>query len=289
MVYQFHYYCWDNPSKLKSIQQYLDYRERFNAPVWVGETGEKDSAIYWGTTEYFEANNIGWSFWPWKKMETRNTPYSIKPPARWDGVTNYSRGGEKPSAQIAQKAFDELLADIRLENCVFFPDVVNSMMRRAPARIEAGNYGEEGPNKSYFVKNLDQHSKFYRPSEPVSVSVTAPNRWQSSQYITLDSSEWTSYTISSDAAREYQVVVRAKSAKGPTTVELTVGDKVRTVTLSDTGWKEIALGNVPLVAGENRLKWAVKSGAADLAWIDLSPADNGQRAASGAPSDFSTR
>ena len=143
-------------------------------------------------------------------------------------------------------------------------------------------------NKSYFVKNSDQHSKFYRLSEPVSVYLTGPRR-QSSQYITLDSTEWTSYTISSDTARDYQVTVRAKAAKGPTTVELTVGDKVRTVTLPDTGWNEITVGTLPLSPGENRLKWAVKSGSADLAWIEVSPADNGQRAAGGSSVNFSTR
>jgi endoglucanase len=58
LVYQFHYYCWDNPAALKSIARYLDYRKRFNAPVWVGETGERDNTIYWATTEYFEANNM---------------------------------------------------------------------------------------------------------------------------------------------------------------------------------------------------------------------------------------
>src|SRR4029077_12368301 len=151
LVYQFHYYCWANPTELKSIHKYLTERTRLGAPVWVGETGEKDDAIYWATTEYFEANNIGWSFWPWKKMATRNTPYSIKPPEHWDAVVAYSRGEEKPSREVAQKAFDELLENIRLENCQFFPDVVNSMMRRAPARIEAGNFGHEGLDKSYFV------------------------------------------------------------------------------------------------------------------------------------------
>lgn len=289
MVYQFHYYCWDTPSTLKSIQQYLDYRKRFNAPVWVGETGERDDAIYWATTEYFESHNIGWSFWPWKKMDARNAPYSIKPPAQWQAVTDYSRGGEKPSPEVAQKAFDQLLANIQLDNCVFFPDVVNSMMRRAPARIDAGNYGQEGPNKSYFVKNPAQHSKFYRRSDPVSISVTAAGRWQSSQYITLDSSEWTSYTISSEAAKTYQVIVRAKAANGPTTVELTIGGQVRTVTLSDTNWSEVSIGTVPLAPGTNRLKWEIKNGAADLAWIDLRPARVGQQAASGLPADFSTR
>jgi hypothetical protein len=286
MVYQFHYYCWDNPSTLKSIQQYLNYRERFNAPVWVGETGERDNSIYWATTEYFESHNIGWSFWPWKKMETRNTPYSIKAPTQWQAVSEYSRGGNKPSREVAQKAFDELLSNIRLENCVFFPDVVNSMMRRAPARIDAVNYGQEGPNKSYFVKNPGQHSKFYRLSEPVSISVTGSSRWQSSQYVSLDSTEWTSYTISSDAAKNYAVVIKAKAAGGPATVELSVGDNVRTVSLSDTNWKEITVGTAALSSGANHLKWAVKNGAADLEWIQLSPVENGKRAANQASTDF---
>ncbi len=283
MVYQFHYYCWDNPTTVKSIQPYLDYRTRFNAPLWVGETGERDDAIYWATTQYFESHNIGWSFWPWKKMDTRNTPYSIKVPAQWDAVIDYSRGGKKPPVEVAQSVFDELLKNIRLENCDYFPDVVNSMMRRVPARIEAENYGEEGLNKSYFVKNPDQHSRFYRKSDPVSVTYDGTNRRQSWQYITLGSSEWTSYTISSDAPRHCQVVAKAKSSSGPAVVEIRIADEVRTVTLDDKGWGEINIGSVALSPGSNQLKWTVKSGTADLDWIELTPPDGGQRAASGTP------
>jgi hypothetical protein len=283
MVYQFHYYCWDNPTTVKSIQSYLDYRAKFNAPVWVGETGERDNAIYWETTQYFESHNIGWSFWPWKKMDTRNTPYSIKAPAHWDAVTAYSRGGAKPSAELAQGAFDELLRNIRVENCVYFPDVVNAMMRRVPARIEAENFGENGQNKSYFVKNPDDHSKFYRLSDPVSVTSAGTNRWQSGQYITLGSSEWTSYTISSDAPHHYQLVAKAKASSGPAVVEIRVGDEVQTVTLSDKGWNEIKVGTVELSQGQNQLKWIVKSGVADLDWMEFNPPEAGQRAASGTP------
>ncbi len=154
LVYQFHYYCWDNPTHLNGINQYLDARKRLGAPVWAGETGEKDDTIYWGTTDYFEANNIGWSFWPWKKMEARNAPYSFKSPENWNAIRAYSRkaGAAKPSPEIAQKAFDELLQNIRLENCIFFPDVVNALFHRVPGKVEAENYGHEGLNHSYFVK-----------------------------------------------------------------------------------------------------------------------------------------
>ena len=150
VVYQFHYYCWANPTRLEDVRQYLDYRARFAVPLWAGETGEKDDTIYWGTTGFFEANNIGWSFWPWKKMETRNTPYSIKTPQDWKVMMAYSRntGGDKPTTEMARKALNELLQNIRLENCVFFPDVVNAIFRRVPGTVEAENYGHEGLNVS---------------------------------------------------------------------------------------------------------------------------------------------
>ncbi len=286
MVYQFHYYCWDNPDTLKSIRRYLDYRDKLNAPVWVGETGERDNAIYWATTEYFEASNIGWSFWPWKKMEARNAPYSVKAPAQWDAVVAYSHGQQKPSPEVAQRIFNELIANIQLQNCIFFPDVVNSMMRRAPARIEAENYGEEGLNKSFYVKNPDRHSRFYRLAEPVIVTSAGANRRQSDQYISLDSTEWTKYTVSSDVARDYHVVIRAKSGNTATTAEITIGGEAHSVTLSNQNWDEITLGTASLAEGSNQLKWTVKNGSADLDWIELRPIESGQRASTGISTDL---
>jgi endoglucanase len=80
VFYQFHYYCWDRPDNLNNIDKYIKKRNELGAPIWVGETGEKGNTIYWATSQYFATNNIGFSFWPWKKMDTQNTPYSIKKP-----------------------------------------------------------------------------------------------------------------------------------------------------------------------------------------------------------------
>jgi hypothetical protein len=279
MVYQFHYYCWDNPAVLKSIRRYLDYRTRFNAPVWVGETGEKDKTIYWATTEYFEANNIGWSFWPWKKMDTQNTPLSIKSPAQWSAITTYSRDGDKPSREVAQQAFDELLVNIRLENCVFYPEVVNAMFRRAPARIEGENFGQDGQNQSYFVDHPEQLSKYYRLTEPVAVTSRETPRRQSDQYVTLHAKEWTAYSIWSESVTNYRVAVKVK-ADMPAGAELIIGDQVRPVTIAQNTWNEIELGTVTLSQGTNHLKWLVTSGAADLDWLELSPAEKAKQSVS---------
>ncbi|PWU13191.1 MAG: glycoside hydrolase [Verrucomicrobia bacterium] len=280
LVYQFHYYCWDDPATLKDVQKYLDYRNRFNAPVWVGETGERDDALYWATTEYFEANNIGWSFWPWKKMDTQNTPYSIKPPASWNQVAAYSRNGHKPSPELSREALDQFLRNIRLENCVFFPDVVNSMLRLAPGRIQAENFGHDGAGKSYQVKDPARRSAFYRPSEPVPVSTSkTTGRRQSSQYITLSATEWTAYAITSRTPKSYDVSLRAKAGSASAEIQLTIGEHTRCITLSSKGWSDINIGTFALLQGPNRIKLEVKSGTADLDWLDVNPAKQSQQSA----------
>jgi alpha-L-rhamnosidase len=277
LVYQFHYYCWGNPPVLTSIQSYLDCRNRFNAPVWVGEIGEMDNTVCWATTEYLEANNIGWSFWPWKKMDTRNTPCSIKLPAQWAAVAAYSRGEAKPSREIARQAFDELLVNIRLENCDFFPDVVNAMLRRAPARIEGENYGQDGFNQSYFVQNTNRLSKFYRLSEPVAItSRETIIKKHTDQNITLKAEEWTAYSITSESTSDYQVTIRVRAVDAPAEAQLISGNQVRQVTITQNTWQEIKLDPIILAQGTDRLKWLVTRGVVDLDWIDLSPAGKNQ-------------
>ena len=267
LVYQFHFYCWDNPTHLNGINQYLDARKRLVAPLWAGETGEKDDAIYWGTTDYFEANNIGWSFWPWKKMETRNTPYSINTPKNWRAIMAYSRqeGADKPSPEAAQTAFDELLKNIRLENCVFYPDVVNALFRRVPGKVEAENYGHEGLNHSYFVKDSGQPAKYYRTSEPVPIELVD----NSGQAIRLGADEWTAYVINSPEARNYALAVRAKAVSAPAVFEISVNGSSQEITVTDKGWIELKLEPVRLVSGANQLKLTVKSGAAAFDWMSF--------------------
>lgn len=265
VVYQFHYYCWAQPTRLNDISQYLHYRDRFGAPVWVGETGESDDTIYWATTDYFETHNIGWSFWPWKKMDTENTPYSFKSPANWEAIITYSRnaGAEKPSPAVAQKVFDELLQNIRLKNCEFFPDVVNALFHRVPGKVEAENYGHDGLNNSYFVKTNTVHADYYRKSEPVPVERVE----NSGQAIRLNAGEWTAYAINSLEARSYTLTVRAKAESAPAVFEISVNGNRQEVAGDATGWFEFKLKPVTLAAGANQVKMAVTNGTVVFDWM----------------------
>jgi hypothetical protein len=269
LVYEFHYYCWDNPVVLNNIGKFLNYQTRFNAPIWAGETGERDNTVYWATTEYFEANNIGWCFWPWKKMDADNCPVSVRRPKQWNAVAAYSRGGPKPTSEVAQKALDELLTNIRLENCVFHSSVVNAMMRSVPGRIEAENFGHNGSGISYSVKNSARRSKYYRHDEPVTINAGESQRPRSNQYVTLEESEWTAYTIDSSARQNCEITVRARAVGSPAEAEVVIGGKSVPVKIGETTWSEIKLGSVQFNQGPNPLQWVVKQGTVDLDWIDV--------------------
>jgi hypothetical protein len=193
-------------------------------------------------------------------------------------VSAYSNGGPKPARDVAQAALDELLVNIRLENTVFFPDVVNALLRQAPVRVEGENFGREGRNKSYGVIDASRRSPHYRQSEPVMVQSQRTNRRQSEQYVILKATEWTAYTIASKTPKAYAITVKAKSSGATAEARLIVGDQVRSVTLSPNGWSEIKLEPVSLAQGTNRLQWMVKSGVVDLDWLELNPAENSQAA-----------
>ena len=262
-------------TSLKDISTFLDYRKKLNAPVWVGETGEKNNAIYWATMQYFEANNIGWSFWPWKKMDTANTPYSIEKPAGWDEIAAFSRGQAKPSKETAHKAFDELLQNVRIENCVYSAGVVNALFRRLPVKIEAENFGHDGLGKSYSVNDPSQKSPNYRKSEPVPIEVSeggeggGNRRRESHQSIRLAANEWSSYRVNSQDARPCSVVIRARPTTLPAAFTFTFNDQTEEIALSDSTWTEVKCKAVKAVADANRMELRVKSGTILFDWVDV--------------------
>ncbi|HPH32830.1 MAG TPA: cellulase family glycosylhydrolase [Chitinophagaceae bacterium] len=271
VFYQFHYYCWARPDLLGGIDKFIKKRAELNTPIWVGETGEKGNTIYWSTTQLFEANNIGFSFWPWKKMDTENTPYSIKKPANWDLIAEYSRGGTKPDPAICIRAFDELLENIKLTNCVYYQDVCNAILTRIPGKIEAENYGHTGYMQSYFVRDTTARSAYYRKTEPVKIALDSKDEKQfwSEQSVEVKKSEWLNYTFASEDGNKRKLTIRASAVNGPVLLELRMNKRKLKVMVSDTGFTEIDLGNVPVKQVGNTIRVLVKSGVVKIDWLKL--------------------
>ena len=100
MVYSFHQYLTYNDTA--SIQWVLDMRNQHNIPLWMGESGENSNVWYTDAIKLFESNNMGWSWWPWKRIETTVSPFSIKSNDNYESIINYWKGqGSKPDAADA--------------------------------------------------------------------------------------------------------------------------------------------------------------------------------------------
>ncbi len=128
MVLSFHKY-WDY-NKPENIQRIIDARNKYNVPVWLGETGENSNVWYTEEIRLLERNNIGWSMWPLKKMGANN-PLEIKSNLNFDAVKDYMNGrGSKPKESNVYSGLLELAVYAREENNIFHKDVIDAMFRQ---------------------------------------------------------------------------------------------------------------------------------------------------------------
>jgi aryl-phospho-beta-D-glucosidase BglC (GH1 family)/ribosomal protein L25 (general stress protein Ctc) len=272
LVYQFHYYCWGNPDHLNDISHYIKERERLNAPVWVGETGERNPAIYFATTQYFEKNNIGWAFWPWKKIDNRQVVYSVKAPDGYDKIIEYSRGGEKPSKEMAEQVFNQLLENIKVENCDFLEHITQAMLRQVPAKIYAVNYGHDGEGISYSVNDTAK-AQFYRTNEPVKTVLMPeePEQRRRNQEIAivLNEGENTSYTVFGADEFQATITIKAKANTANSVFKLTINDLTTEIQAADTTWNEFVFDNAQVKTGKNILKTEVTTGNISFLHFDV--------------------
>jgi endoglucanase len=60
LVYSFHKY-WTTPTK-QALQPFLDFRDRYNVPIWLGESGENSDDWIREFVAVLERNGVGWCF-----------------------------------------------------------------------------------------------------------------------------------------------------------------------------------------------------------------------------------
>ncbi|MFZ6022905.1 MAG: glycoside hydrolase family 5 protein [Bacteroidota bacterium] len=89
LVYSFHKYWTDTTQDV--IQEYVDFRERYQVPIYVGETGENDDRWILSFRKLLQKNNIGWHYWPYKKMESTSCVVSFPKPGTWDTLVTYTK------------------------------------------------------------------------------------------------------------------------------------------------------------------------------------------------------
>lgn len=89
LVYTFHKY-WTPPEQAQ-IQEYIDYRTQHNVPLWLGESGENTDEWIATFRTLLETHDIGWCFWPYKKMEATSCIRSFEKPPHWEEIVAYEK------------------------------------------------------------------------------------------------------------------------------------------------------------------------------------------------------
>jgi endoglucanase len=124
LAYTFHKYWM--ATEQKEIQDYVDFSNKYNVPIWLGESGENNDNWIDSFRKLLEKNNIGWCFWPYKKMDSTRGIVSFAITDEWKKITDYSESPRKnfeeirktkPSTSIVKKAFADLLENIKFKNC----------------------------------------------------------------------------------------------------------------------------------------------------------------------------
>ena len=136
VAYTFHKY-WTAPDE-SVIREYIAFRDRYDVPIWLGESGENTNDWISQFVKTLETNNIGWAFWPYKKMEKPSAVVSIVPSADWAKIVEFAklprgtahveeRLKARPDQETINRAFDEMLENIRVEKCRVNPGYLKAL------------------------------------------------------------------------------------------------------------------------------------------------------------------
>jgi len=135
-IYSYHKF-WATPTR-DAVQSYVDFGNRWNVPLLIGETGE--GSYEWN--EKFRLLNekfdIGWCFWPYKNLDSHTSVVSIREPAGWHLI---ARAGSTAAAtaldpplprEQALAILNAYLEDARFANVRVNKDYLVSLGLAAP-------------------------------------------------------------------------------------------------------------------------------------------------------------
>jgi endoglucanase len=276
MALSFHKY-W-NANDPASIADIVRLRDENQVPVWLGESGENSNTWFRDAIRLVEDRNIGWAFWPLKKIGF-NQPLEITPNPGWAPLVAYLTGkGPAPTPAEAEATLMRMAEhDVRFENNTVHPDVIDAMLRQphsdapvpfADHRIGAGpvvipavdyDLGRAG-----FASADARDASYESPGQRIwwNTGRTYRNdgvdiaREPDGAPVVVDfvTGEWLRYTLTAEAAGARTVALSAR-ATGPArlSIRLNGARPVEIALPAGSGWRTVSSPALPFAAGTNTL------------------------------------
>lgn len=296
---QFHKYWSINSTA--AIQWMLDLRNSKNVPIWCGESGENSNHWYADAIRLLETNDIGWSWWTWKKIGSANGMNMVKAPSGYKTLKKYwQEGGTKPSQDFATNTMFELADAYLLQNCTINKAVADALLRQphsaelkpfaennVPGTVYAADYDMGQNGVAYWdldgVEDNHINGEFtawnqgwaYR-ADGVDIETCSDTRSNGYSVGYTKPGEWMKYTINVEKEGAYTIMIRYASSNATTLLNFELDGVAITsdVKLSSTGgwytWKTGRATDVILTEGTHVLKVITKAGGANLSYYTFS-------------------
>ncbi|NMH29661.1 cellulase family glycosylhydrolase [Flavobacterium silvaticum] len=296
MALSFHKY-W-NYTNDGSLQTMLDYREKYQVPIWLGESGENSNQWFADAISLVEKHKIGWAWWPMKKIDNLAGFGNVKFTKGYQDLLDYWNGkGPKPDADVAYKSLMEVASNYRIENTKIQYDVIDAMFRQ-PHDKSAKPFKKHQIGKKVFASDYDfgGHNTAYSDTDFQNLWVDTQKReeWNSGHayrndgvdiYSSSDkdsngyyvgdikSGEWLRYTIPVKSKTNYSVSLRYSGAAGKVRIEDGKGNVAGTIELKATsGLNDWKTANVKNVKFENpgSVKLVFENDGNQFGWFEVS-------------------
>jgi len=318
IVYAFHKYWSDATSQ--DIKWITDFRTAQNRPIWCGEHGENSNHHFTKIVETFNANGIGFSWWPMKKFESFNCFASANFPAGYQDLLNYM-GGTNPSYN-STTGFNTCMAlaeSVKLANTTVNTEVLRSIFTQPGNRNTAPFTTNSIPGRIY-AANYDMGMNGYafsdRTYEDVRLTTGIYTNWNDGWVYRnnggdtekcsdalangysvgwFESSEWMNYTVNVANAGTYTIELRVANGGSPGTVQILNGNGTQilaTATVPATGgwgtWQTISCTGGFSTAGTQTIRVLNTANSYNLASINFVYVNAAIPATSVAPSYVNT-
>lgn len=295
MVLSFHKY-W-NYNTEASIKQITGYSKKYNVPIWLGETGENSNVWFTNAVQLAERNNIGWAWWPLKKLGLNN-PLQIPMNQGYQDILAYWKDGKnKPDTLQAAKSLLQLAAETNNKNNNVRYDVIDALIRqphtnvtlpfkqhiiKESAVLTAVDYDLGKNGYAYFDTDTANHrvstgkdsdgntgGKYRNDAVDIKETEQASGQF----YVTdMMKGEWLQYTIQILQTGNYNIGLNISSPGNAGVIKLMINDNeigqaAIPVLKSTEGWENIIFAKVPLTQGQQKIRIIMEKGRCNFSSI----------------------
>ena len=138
IMYTCHRY--GGPATAEAIKDYIEFRDKTGLPMYMGEIGHNSDEWQAQFVQVMKDNNIGYTFWPYKKVDN-SCMMGFGRPEGWDStVVKYSETSRnsykewreaRPNQQQARRLLMQYAENAKFENCKPQEGYIKSMGLRS--------------------------------------------------------------------------------------------------------------------------------------------------------------